>query len=236
MTAGAYQHFAGGLNEYPAKNVIFDGVNDYASADSMGGGENTGLFSCWVKPDAAANRDLVHCSSGNNLVLLQFNADGKIDFRWVNGGLTVALQSTYTVGEWHHVLFAANGTTAHLYVNGVQVAGGTGLGASFLFPSAAWNFFHTEISEGSKTDFFDGAIADFYLTNEYLDITQAANRAKFTQNNKTVFLGSQGARPTGTRPLVLFSGDKTAFTTNKGSASTTFTGSLQDGIGTVEHS
>jgi len=55
-----------------------------------------------------------------------------------------------------------------------------------------------------------------------------ANRRKFIDAiGKPVFLGSDGSLPTGVAPAMFFSGDSTAFATNRGTGGPfTLTGSL----------
>ena len=73
---------------------------------------------------------------------------------------------------------------------------------------------------------YNGCLSEFYLTNEYLDLTSSANREKFRgSDGKPVSLGATGTLPTGTQPLCYFpDGD---FSNQQGSAGTpTLTGSL----------
>ena len=78
-----------------------------------------------------------------------------------------------------------------------------------------------DIGIGGEPDgstLFDGDLADLYFTNEYLDISVEANRREFIDaSGKPVDLGVTGTNPTGSQPLLFFSGDTSSWHTNKGS-------------------
>lgn len=66
---------------------------------------------------------------------------------------------------------------------------------------------------------WDGNIAEFYLTNEYLDLSVDSNRRKLRDvNGNPVNLGSDGASVTGTQPFLLLNNTHTTFQNNNGSA------------------
>lgn len=64
---------------------------------------------------------------------------------------------------------------------------------------------------------WDGCLGEVYFTNEFLDLDVAENRAKFISGGLPVDLGSDGSTPTGTQPILYFSGDLSSFPTNLGS-------------------
>ncbi len=66
---------------------------------------------------------------------------------------------------------------------------------------------------------WDGCLGELYFTNEFLDLDTASNREKFISGGLPVDLtggGDAGALPTGTAPILYFSGDSAAFPTNLG--------------------
>ena len=73
---------------------------------------------------------------------------------------------------------------------------------------------------------------EWYLTNEYLDLSIEANRLKFrSAAGKPVDLGTDGSTPTGTAPFMYMRNPYDSFDTNNGSGGGWFslTGTLIDG-------
>jgi len=146
--------------------------------------------------------------------------------------------SAFTAGaSWLHVLaswntnFTVGNKLHHLYVNNVsdKVVSVDSAGAGGTRVDA------TNWATGARTDGtlkLDGCAAEIYFAiDQFLDFSDAANRAKFILNGKPVDLGAGGSLPTGTAPIVYFSvrpGDAaTAFATNRGTGGNfSITGSL----------
>src|SRR5688500_16582817 len=62
-----------------------------------------------------------------------------------------------------------------------------------------------------------GDLSDFwYDPGTYIDLSIAANRAKFFEGGKPVYLGDNGSLPTGAAPEIYLTGNTTAWHTNKG--------------------
>jgi hypothetical protein len=99
-------------------------------------------------------------------------------------------------------------------VNDLQ-AGGTYTNDSVDWTVADWGVG----GDTDATDKFGGYLADLYLnTVTSLDLSVESNRRKFiTSSLKPVDLGADGARPTGTSPILFLSGGPDLWHTNRGS-------------------
>lgn len=226
-----------GYSDYDA--VLFDGTNDYLSRGAVMTGAADGpqgIFSMWVNVTslAAANFPLSVRYGGGALFSFRTDATtGKVRIILSN----IAGTSTYTyvssvavsLGVWTNILASwdmnagAGSKTMKLMLNGVQDTGATITDADLAF-----NVAYGALSDGwnvaSQASFpaYTGCMAEFYFnTVTYMDVTQASNLAKFYSAGKPVNLGTVGATPTGTQPLVLdhiaAAASATGFGTNLGS-------------------
>ena len=141
-------------------------------------------------------------------------------------------------GVWTHVLFAYDVSGASpgkmaIYINGVkqslavQGIGGSGYTPPLLVDlanSRGWGV-GTNSGNASNGPWGYFAIADLWVSNGaetqgLLDASSnlsAATVAKFIDSHgKPVDLGAAGSAPFGVQPPLFFSGDKTAWATNKG--------------------
>jgi hypothetical protein len=235
--------FGGGTSGgFTAAAVTFDGSNDYMrrGADLTGNADGkNGIISFWIKYNGGDGGNQVpfwsHSTPHN---LIRRDSANKYDFTFRSSGVSNVVymytSSTYTVSTgWHHVLAAwdlAN-TTVQMYIDGSAVSfdATTAINSDIDYTQSDHNFF-ADNSAGQKVN---ADVSEFYMNfAEYLDISDAANRAKFRDSDgKPVDLGSDGSTPTGTAPIVYCSvreGDAASvFGTNKGSGGgLTITGSL----------
>lgn len=230
---------AGGPKYY-ANSVNFDGTNDYLTrgADLTGNANSKlGTFSCWVNLKGG-NATLVRLYD-LDLATPRFSVLRQADDTWrVNArdtGATLTLQmdsnSTYTdASGWHHILMSWDTASAsHLWVDDSDdEAAGTTL------VDAAIDYTDTDHSIGAVPDGtqkISADIADLWFTNDFIDISSQSNRRLFIDSfGKPVFLGASGQIPTGTDPLVFFSGPTADWHTNLGSGlGFTENGVLTDG-------
>jgi len=228
LTATATPEVPGAVNA-----IHFDGTNDYLTRGAQLSGAVDGqniLMSKWFKVDYAG---------GDNVFLRFLNAagsevrqmrwsDNKLAFRLASDAITLysaksdLLFNSVNNPGWHHLLFAAEldvTPVVQLYLDDVILAttettGPTTGNIDFTPVAADWAL-GAEVDGGSKL-FAD--LAEVYMAAGYLDISLEANRRKFIDAaGKPVDLGSDGRLPTGTSPLVFFSGPTATWHTNKGS-------------------
>lgn len=218
---------AGGA--FPVNAVKFDGANDWLKREGALTGaadsENF-LMSLWFNVLGSDDENTRIWIDSSSRILLSRTPSNKLEF-WVRTSAplmlwhfnsTASFNSSTNTG-WHHLLIAAQ----------LDV---TPVGLVFLDDSALAKSDNTAPVNGS-IDFttadhfvaandgsgkFNGELAEFYLTNEFLDISVEANRRKFIDGNGfPVDLSANGSTPTGTAPLVFFSGATASWHINKGS-------------------
>lgn len=215
-----------------------DAVNFDGSADSMTrssgftgiASNKTALFSTWftIEGGNGTNRDFGQFRdvSSNWRWIMRLGTDNKFRFlaRNVSNStiLDVKADTAYTAssGTWHHLVFAMDlsSTTVQFYIDDALVTHTTTTKNNDTVDYANADLL-TICATTTPANRWNGDIADYYFTNEYLDMSNATNRAKFIDAGLPVSLGSDGSTPTGTQAVVFYSGDATLFNagTNAGS-------------------
>jgi len=225
---------------FSANAVRFDGTNDFLTrgAGFTGASDNkTGLVSFWfnLKGGDAVIMKIMEQAPGQ--IEIQRQADNKIFHRFQgSGGLAAwngnTTQTFLSSGTWIHYLlsFDAAAGVRQLYIaDNVE----TVLNSVENDTTADWTGTDWGIGAAPAGGLkLNSDVAEFYMTNEFLDLSVVANRRKFIDAvAKPVDLGTDGSTPTGTKPLVFFSGATVAWHTNKGSGGGfTENGALTDGF------
>jgi len=184
-----------------------------------------GLFSIWINPasDGVTGHiynDKVEGTSlgfqfarvvGNTLVFQAWNPTSTTILR-LNSTSTLL-----TVTGWRHILASWNLATGAgtLYLDDTA---DTDLvtASDVLIDYTIAN--HSVGAQSAGADKFDGDIADLYFDQgTFLDLSVEANRRLFIDPNKNpVDLGEAGQFPTGSSPIIYFSGPIGSWETNKG--------------------
>jgi hypothetical protein len=238
MIPGSYPSVAG-QPRYNVDAVYFDGATYVGRSSAIVGAPSSGrkmTFSCWIQaignpPSGQSGMLLAITASGGGggaTTIARSGTSGSpattlSTNAYSNSGTTV-LRGDSTAGaipidgQWHYVAFCGDGDagTASSIVDGVVTSGFGGNSASinFAYNTARIGRF---IGSGSLPNWLNAYIAEFWWDTSYIDLTNPANLAKFrSPSGKPVFLGSDGSLPTGTAPLLYFSGDSTDFPTNRG--------------------
>ena len=206
-------------------SVKFDGINDYLSytGDPMPNG-TTGTFSCWFKFNGTSAAEIEYFyQSTDTFFDIRRNQDGAINIIYYQanntwtGQFKTSTSFTGVSSSWHHIVASWNTatTTQLMFVDGVSdltsVRNITGtidytrgthtLGASINLPGGR----------------ITADMAQFYLTNEFVDLTNSTNLAKFISTDGTpVDMGSDGATPTGTAAKLFFNSALDSWHTNDG--------------------
>jgi hypothetical protein len=221
----------------------FDGTNDYMTRGALTGIEDSkqGIFSAWVRwdVDGVADRILVLAEPLTGWFCLRLN-DNTFGIGGDNSAGTEILQllttSSLLAGStWYHLLASWDLASAagHLYVNDV---------ADLQTPTLTndtIDYTKSQVSVGATFGgslLLNGALSEVYFApGQYLDFSLVHNRRKFiSASGKPVHLGTTGALPTGTAPLVyqhLDDAEAVAnFATNRGTGGDfTITGTLETG-------
>lgn len=132
-------------------------------------------------------------------------------------------------GIWHHLMFSitSSGATVHSYIDGVSVTqSSTTINnvtidytrTDHLFAGARSSVKTSTSGGGSVAGLLDVNIANFYFnTQSYLDLSQSSNRLLFrTQSGGPADMGSSGATPTASSPMIYLTGPASIFQNNVG--------------------
>jgi hypothetical protein len=223
----------GGSTEsvYSANAVRFDGSNDYVqrSGNLTGAADGKlGILSFWFKFTGGDGVDMnIFTGHPSTLQITKEGGNDKFFILGSDSGNTNRIRMTsntaYTASStWYHfgAYWDVGNTVDGLLIDGsddkVLVVNSDGdidyLATDVIMGGA----FSGGGSPGTKL--LDAEIADFYFNQaEVLDLSVSANLLKFrSADGKPVDLGSDGSTPTGTAPIVFFSGATATWHTNKG--------------------
>lgn len=213
------------LTPYAANGVNFDGANDYLTRGAGLTGAADGkefTVSFWFKTTQAVGAVILDTPNGRVSITSDVAAGVMtfdFDFLKSNDDGVAELSSTVDVndGLWHHIICSFNAATDEKYIfvdDASSISVGTFIDGIVDFTDTNCGIFATS----SGTSKFDACIADFWMTLSFFDISVQANRRKFIDaSGNPVDLGSDGSTPTGTAPLIFFSGATASWHTNKGS-------------------
>lgn len=149
------------------------------------------------------------------------------------GGGAITLNSSTTPfadNAWHHILASWDTSSAAACLMYIDDSAVTNLVSR---TDAAIDYTRGEVAIGGNYDAtfrLTGDMAEFWFDDAALDISNSANRRKFTKADGTPEnLGSDGSKPTGAAPLVYLRGGGARWGTNFGSAQDfTVSGSFDD--------
>ena len=203
---------------FVARGASFDGTQYLSQAANVAVG-TAGLVSVWVRQPpstwVAGQRVFQYRIAGGAQALqLLSDAGGRMTLTLLHDGAatdhTLFYAGTGTTqfiaDQWYHVMAAWSDNGARvIYVNGVEVhsdtIGVTDLGADFVRLAGVG-------AQSTGASKWVGDLAHCYVNlSETLDITQAANRAKFANAGAPVDLGANGVTPTGSVPAYYVDGD-----------------------------
>ena len=173
---------------YFPTSARFDGSNDKLTLSSnltSAADGKLAFYSFWVNLNGG-DGSIMHIHSGTdagggNLYVIRHNTN-----RWNFYAHNVAVSAaawelnsgtlhTAATG-WTHVMMSVNGTEEHLYVNGVEdlKSGFTHVDTNAVGELTAWT-----VGGAPGGELLNGDLADFIYAQQYIDLSDAANRAKF---------------------------------------------------------
>jgi hypothetical protein len=174
-----------------------------------------GTISLWLKiPSTIVDNRFLFISESLKLRLIFGGGDGRVNLLTYNGApgiqMWLATTSEWDDGDTHHFIYSWDMSvpSSHCYVDGTDdLTANTETDIAITYTGTGW----------ALGDVFGGGaklaweISEFYWAQEYIDLSEAANRAKFrSSSGKPVYLGSDGSIPTGTAPIIyLPDGDAT---------------------------
>ena len=225
----------------------FDGTNDYMTRGAGLTGavdSKSGIFAAWARMDGGdgAVRSIISATTvGGLFFIVDRTPLNKFLVQGMNAAGTIILSlptvnSYVASATWRGILSSWNLATGagHLYISDASDLGTT------ILTDDTVDYTYTDWFIGANTaaglEKMNGALAEVYFApGQYLDFSLVANRRKFiSASGKPVHLGSTGALPTGTAPLVyqhLDDAEAVAnFATNRGTGGNfTITGTLDTG-------
>lgn len=223
------------FGSYHADAVHFDGATNLARGAALtgvSGDYTTCLMSAWLKMDDETGVNVAQSRPGG-LFTQKYANDPSIIYRanMYDAGFNgddVSAVAAVASGVWKHILIAYDGadvSKCKALLDGADVTD-----AEFFNEEPATLTGEDDFLVGGRegSTFVLGDCADYYLAfDQWLDLSNPANVAKFIADGKPVDLGVDGSTPTGTAPTIFFSGDATGFATNKGTGGAfTLTGVL----------
>lgn len=138
--------------------IQFDGSNDYLDAGNVLNLNTSFTVSAWVNC-TAANKTIL--SKRNSAFTegydLSINSAGKAEMSWFVSGVkkTITSNAVIPLGIWHHIGVTFNGTTAKMYIDGINKISSNLAG----IPAATTNSFLIAAADGlPPTAFFRGSI------------------------------------------------------------------------------
>jgi len=231
------------------ESADFDGLNDYmARGAALTGAANSksGIVSTRIRIDGTDNAVQYSIVESTHFILCRVISNGlpgsnAFLIQGTNLGSSVILNiSTATAytqsATWLHVLASWDIASAatHLYVNDADDKDPTVVATNDTIVYTDTNF--QVGAGGGSLNKVDGCLAEVYFApGQYLDFSVTNNRRKFiTSSLKPVYLGTNGAGPTGTAPAVYLHLDPSEtvanFATNRGTGGDfTITGALAAG-------
>ncbi len=222
---------------FSARAAHFDGASFYASssAPNITAGPQ-GIMSVWIRnQDSAWNaaaRRVFQFTVGTTITLDLYTASsGRMTFR-LNNDTSSDLSAFYAgagnvpfqLGRWYHIMASWTATGFAIYVDGALVD--TKSFASIDMAGNVLARMGIGASVAGNTPWL-GDIGHLYLNlAQTLDLSVAANRARFLAGGAPVDPGGNGQAPTGSMPAFYYDGDAPAWA-NQGSISNiALTGSL----------
>ena len=184
------------------RSIQFDGIQDYLDAGDVLDLNSTAFtISAWIKRNntnasIVSKRDSGYTTGYN----FGINASGRLEMSWNGGSEIITSSIVIPTSIWHHVAVIFDGTTAKLYIDGVEdVTQTTALNTpvtnteSFLIAAADGNELNT-------TSFFDGNIDEVRIW----DVALTQDQLRFVMNQEIVdntnvdgsYFSSLGITPT----------------------------------------
>lgn len=208
------------------QSFLFDGVND--SIDSLASpnpvlnfGSNNFTVEAWVKTSSSGTARTIYGNGYNinPLVLMRIESDNRARFIIRdNAGVALDVLGTTTNlndGVWHHIAGIREGTTARLYVDGVQQNSASN--GAFDQINSVCNF---AFIGGFRSDSVCTSPANEAFFNGSIDEVSVYNRNLSTAEIQSIFNSSTTGKCQPTATIApsglgsLFSGDATTSSTN----------------------
>lgn len=214
--------------------VNFDGSTAVANGTgALTGVSNSKLLMCsfWLKTSITSQGTILDTRSDDSDIETVDTA-GTLHVKFPSAVSGEALEFTTSTavnsGSWVHVLFAvdlANTSNRWVYIDDTLDSSVTWTNYSnevMNFSVTGWAIGGRARFSGTPIPEYTGDLYDFWFgTGEWLDLSTTSNRRKFIDaSGNPVFLGATGGVPTGSAPIMFFSGPTASWHENKGTGGT----------------
>tara|TARA_R110000851_G_scaffold231121_1_gene383993 strand:- start:1145 stop:3268 length:2124 start_codon:yes stop_codon:yes gene_type:complete len=211
---------ARGASEFLARSVELNGTSQLLKRTSaLTGASDSKVFSCsfFMRPDGTNGFTVISPAASGDAFRGQISVQGSgLRVSWYNSaGSSILDNSTpssfVTTGQLYHVLICVDMTDeakSKVYIDGVDSNE-----TWTKFTDDNLTFTADNMGIGARPNatpivYFDGNIGFLYLSTEYIDFSQEANRLKFVDGlGYPVDLGADGSAPTGSQPLIYMNND-----------------------------
>ena len=162
------------------RSIWFDGSVDYLDAGDVLDLNTSFTISSWVKRENG-NSTIVSKRDDSFTSGYDFgiNASGNAEMTWINGGSqTITSSVVIPTNQWHHLAVTFNGTTARMYIDGVEDTT-----ASLNGPVANTESFIIAAADGDEvntTSFFQGNIDEVRVW----DVALTEDQLRFIMNQE----------------------------------------------------
>ncbi len=207
-----------GPNQYNAPYSTFDGSADYLNRTTALTGiadgkqitisgnfkkSNTSTGVPFEIADSTTNRFIISVTSTPELIIQGFNSSGtRILFAGV-GSAYISINRTYT---FTLSVDMADTSKRHLFLNGESVPVSWYTYTNDVLDISPSTPVTTVGAKANGFSFWNGNIGALWFNTSYIDLSVAANLAKFVTGTgidaKPVDLGATGELPTGTSPII----------------------------------
>ncbi|MFV5684429.1 LamG-like jellyroll fold domain-containing protein [Flavobacterium sp. GB2R13] len=152
--------------------IKFNGTTDYLDSGKNLNLNSSFTVSAWINYTTAGRTILSKRNSGfTEGYDLSINASGKAEMSWYVGASKKTITSSVVIptGKWHHVGVSFDGTTAKIYIDGINKISSNLAG----IPTATSQYFLVAAADGvSTTSYFSGSIDEVRVWNVALTEAQ----------------------------------------------------------------
>ena len=181
--------------------------------------QKNAIISFWIRRNGGAGSKQTILNNLNGLLETYIGTDNKIHLEATGGGSKRCdINTTATIlvdGSWHHVMMSFNGTSQHVYVDGVSSkTSTTNVDATIDWTMDNWYMGASQ----TPSNYLNADVADLIFDNTYLDLSQSSNRALFINTDgDPVDPGSDGSTAiVAGSPLIVFNKALASWHTNAG--------------------
>lgn len=224
LPSAVISHTTGGASFTPNGLNFYNGGsgNNYLIKSSLTGVSNSplGSLSMWVRFDGGGGTLMMPFNTGS-VNFLQRPASNRIVMALQNGTPFLEIDSPpglATDTSWHHILcswdtnHAAGAKLGNLYFDDVNVGSNTDISSAFTVDYTTASTYMPDNSQNDQISMSE----IWFAPGQYIDFTNAANRARFSSGSSPISLGSDGSLPTGTAPAVYLHNAAATAGTNSG--------------------